>query len=324
MTTLYSTNFDDNIICQSQSSCIILGLEGDDNITCNSNCTITGGPGKDLFILGEKTPFVQINDFKLGEDKISFSQLFTCNDFSSCIAITSCGPYCIQILTPTTQKVILNQFEGVLHASDFVIDYVIGCNCPTCTVTECKKCQNCKTCDKGGCLACSAWFYTLNGTCVLTCPLGYYQDSINGVCTACGPDCATCDNSKNFCLSCKNTNFSLYRGNCLSSCPNGTIAMGKVCVDCPANCARCGGDLKCITCNSGYQNALGLCLVASCPEGKYFTPSSCVVNKTALTTSTTISAKFSYSKVITQNEFFTVSTSSSTMVNCEKETVSLM
>ena len=120
-----------------------------------------------------------------------------------------------------------------------------------------------------------------NGRCVAECSVGFYPDFVNGVCSPCSENCASCFNN-NFCVNClagfQNTNGDCvqavacganqlqYARTCVSSCPVGTFQMGSQCF------RRCAPDLyfyleNCyISCPAPILRTADAC-VATCPTG---------------------------------------------------------
>jgi proprotein convertase subtilisin/kexin type 5 len=121
----------------------------------------------------------------------------------------------------------------------------------------------------------SGLFYnSLTGTCVSTCPSGYYQNSYNTACDKCSSTCQQCYGEPTICIGCISTANNpqyFYNGNCSSTCQSGTYANGFNCSDCDSNisyCATCDlTSTNCTSCVSGRylsQPGSGTCLT-SCP-----------------------------------------------------------
>ncbi|XP_026204375.1 R-spondin-4 isoform X2 [Anabas testudineus] len=107
------------------------------------------------------------------------------------------------------------------------------------TTQECPNCDECST--DNGCVRCAEKLFLLlerkgmshHGTCVQTCPAGHYGLRGLGVshCMKCRSlECEHCF-SRDFCTKCK-TGFLLYKGKCLTSCPEGTFSHDSDCLDC--------------------------------------------------------------------------------------------
>ncbi|XP_036386185.1 R-spondin-4 [Megalops cyprinoides] len=123
-------------------------------------------------------------------------------------------------------------------------------------------CRSCLVCSReNGCESCpDKLFLFLNredmrqhGSCLHSCPAGHYglrgQDMNR--CMKCkASDCERCFN-KDFCTKCKG-GFQLFKGKCLTSCPEGTIPHLTDCIEgcqlslwgewspCERNGLRCG------------------------------------------------------------------------------------
>ncbi|XP_058846631.1 R-spondin-2-like [Acipenser ruthenus] len=103
---------------------------------------------------------------------------------------------------------------------------------------DCKGCLECS--GDNGCLKCPEKLFLFiqregmrqHGSCVQSCPPGHYGvrgQHINR-CTKCKtPDCENCF-SKDFCMRCK-AGFHLFKGKCLSSCPDGTSPHLTDCIE---------------------------------------------------------------------------------------------
>ncbi|KAK2838085.1 hypothetical protein Q5P01_015297 [Channa striata] len=110
-----------------------------------------------------------------------------------------------------------------------------------------------------------------------TCPPGTLAVSQEGRCcpecrhAQCHADCLSCLETPDYCESCKDPKAFLHLGRCLSVCPAGHYAEGRVCAACHSSCATCSSGLECQSC--GPQLPLlsadsGQCL-ATCPPGSY-------------------------------------------------------
>lgn len=98
----------------------------------------------------------------------------------------------------------------------------------------CKNCSSpttCFTCDPG-------YIFYLN-TCLLTPPLGYYNNS--GIASPCSTTCATCQGLPNNCTSCLG-NLSLNSNSCTTTCPAGQVGISNLCTNCSATA-------QCLTCS---------------------------------------------------------------------------
>ena len=98
---------------------------------------------------------------------------------------------------------------------------------------------------------------------LINCSDGYTLKNEACVINKCNSHCKTCkgysenDNDQN-CISCKNENDVLYKGNCLNACPNGYYKKFKECYECDKSCSSCND-------NPNY--------CTSCVEGKYLNES---------------------------------------------------
>lgn len=89
--------------------------------------------------------------------------------------------------------------------------------------------------------------YSLNSTCYVNCPLGYYGDKTNYECLACHTSCKSCSGPEiTSCSSCT-APLLLYpdpTGSCIPSCPSLYYFQdnpnGK-CAKCNKTCLKCTG-----------------------------------------------------------------------------------
>jgi proprotein convertase subtilisin/kexin type 5 len=122
---------------------------------------------------------------------------------------------------------------------------------------RCMPCpSSCKTCaavsGSDFCTDCNGDKVLVNGTCLDSCPEGYYRDRDS--CRRCHTSCQTCSGSEmTSCLSCK-PGWTL-NGTCLS-CPIGQFFDSSMvkCRECFKDCLTCSGPLSsdCVTCRSPY------------------------------------------------------------------------
>uniref|UniRef100_A0A8P4K7M3 Fraser extracellular matrix complex subunit 1 n=1 Tax=Dicentrarchus labrax TaxID=13489 RepID=A0A8P4K7M3_DICLA len=110
-----------------------------------------------------------------------------------------------------------------------------------------------------------------------TCPLGTLAIIREGKCcpechqVQCHADCLSCSGTPDQCESCRDPKAFLHLGHCLSVCPAGYYAEGRVCAACQSSCATCSSRLDCQSCGSQLpllSADAGQCL-ASCPPGSY-------------------------------------------------------
>ncbi|KAG7467854.1 extracellular matrix FRAS1, partial [Solea senegalensis] len=87
----------------------------------------------------------------------------------------------------------------------------------------------------------------------------------------CHVDCLSCSGTADHCETCRDLKAVLHLGRCLSICPPGHYAEGRVCSACQSSCATCSSRWDCLSC--GSQRPLlsaehDQCLT-SCPRGSY-------------------------------------------------------
>ena len=167
--------------------------------------------------------------------------------------------------------------------------YISDSTCQQCFVGSSPTNYSCTTCSAGSaynqCTSCSSGYFLYSGECLSSCPTGYWGRSSDWTCQQCytnfGPThypCSTCSagNAYNQCTSCS-SEYSLYSGECLSSCPTGYWSRSPdwTCQQCYTvsgstyypcfTCSAGNAYNQCESC-SGYYLYSGACLI-SCPTG---------------------------------------------------------
>ncbi|XP_045551338.1 extracellular matrix organizing protein FRAS1 isoform X3 [Salmo salar] len=114
-----------------------------------------------------------------------------------------------------------------------------------------------------------------------TCPLGMLAVPRQGQCcpeckqVQCQRDCMSCSGTPDHCESCKDSNSLLLDGRCVSICPRGFYANGKVCAACQSSCATCEKDYECSSCGGSLLLNNRQC-VATCEPGSYKDHTQCL------------------------------------------------
>ncbi|XP_071449576.1 furin-like protease 2 isoform X2 [Hetaerina americana] len=155
--------------------------------------------------------------------------------------------------------------------------------CPTYTYEtgdyNCAPCHSsCETCNGSSetqCVSCRPGRFALSGTCLNTCPEGYYADKKRRECLECRHGCTTCDGPT--CLTCT-TGWILdsRRGRCMPPGSNQCDSAeyhdgGGGCRPCHSTCESCWGPTEdsCLACPSPLFLHQGQCL-STCPEKGVF------------------------------------------------------
>ncbi len=157
--------------------------------------------------------------------------------------------------------------------------------CYTCTQPSSRNCTSC--------VAGAAYLYSPNGTCLITCPVGWWGDSPSKQCKQCyqytstAPTkntCTTCNGTNsNNCLSCSSPLLlDPTTSTCVNTCPIGywNDSISNKCALCylAANpltdinksCKTCNGpaSTNCLTCLSGnYYHMSNHSCLGRCPKG---------------------------------------------------------
>ncbi|XP_030211551.1 proprotein convertase subtilisin/kexin type 5 [Gadus morhua] len=146
---------------------------------------------------------------------------------------------------------------------------------------ECILCHPyCHQCSGPGtthCSACHPRHMLLNGSCVDSCPTGYYQDDREHRCDPCHPFCLSCTGKHSHeCVRCK-AHLLRQGQDCVESCPAShySDAASQACHRCDAACGECqgGGDRECLSCAPGllYLRSQRRCL-HTCPPDHHRDP----------------------------------------------------
>lgn len=124
------------------------------------------------------------------------------------------------------------------------------------------ECNSCFGASSSECFSCANYnlvdYFLIYSTsiCDLNCPSNQYKNLTARLCLLCNPQCHTCQNNPNFCLSCSLSPFQaplfFYNNQCLFNCPLkfwGNISNH--------NCDACHS--ACTSCTSYGQNSCQSC-----------------------------------------------------------------
>ncbi|XP_039628875.1 proprotein convertase subtilisin/kexin type 5 [Polypterus senegalus] len=141
----------------------------------------------------------------------------------------------------------------------------------------CYSCDfSCMTCFGPQALDCSScyvgFFLDQEGSCVEQCPPGFFANPASLLCEECAPNCETCQDSMDNCLSCRKDGYSLflYEGSCWSNCPDGYFGSPEdTCEVCDSLCLTCEeSKSKCLSCVPYFYLENGQC-TANCSYNYY-------------------------------------------------------
>ncbi|XP_060876735.1 furin-like protease 2 isoform X2 [Metopolophium dirhodum] len=135
--------------------------------------------------------------------------------------------------------------------------------------------ESCETCAGAGqdsCLTCAPAHLRVTdlAVCLQQCPDGYFENTEEGTCVACGPNCGSCEGRPDHCTSCEH-HLVLHDNQCYANCPVNTYETNDYrCGSCDSKCESCTGPNadQCITCKSGYFELKGTCH-SKCPDFYY-------------------------------------------------------
>ena len=106
---------------------------------------------------------------------------------------------------------------------------------------------------------------------LINCSNGYILKNDTCIIDKCHKHCRECtdyseDDNNQKCISCKNENYILFKGNCINDCQNGYYKKDKECYECNKTCSSCSDSPNhCTSCIDGkYLNeSLHTCLKCS-------------------------------------------------------------
>lgn len=107
------------------------------------------------------------------------------------------------------------------------------------------------------------------GTCVVSCPPGYFRVGTSSVCRRCSQQCELCADTSSHCLKCV-TGMVLKDNKCLlppKLCPEGTYKNGGRCQACDPGCRICDGPGRCIFCKDNFNYLQDGRCVPQCAKG---------------------------------------------------------
>ncbi|XP_023814674.1 extracellular matrix protein FRAS1 isoform X2 [Oryzias latipes] len=211
------------------------------------------------------------------------------NQDSTC---QNCHPSCRSCVGPLASECLCCQkAEEVLQpASRHLESGVCTAGCAAHTFLDerrtCRDCHpSCGDCtgpSAGNCSSCSPPLGLLHGSCLLSCPQGFFMQ--DNQCRACHPSCQTCSGpSQADCISCAPLT-SLHSGYCRTSCQEGLFldpSSGE-CRSCSSDCQRCTADLQtgvgsvCLWCSADGDWLLGDHCVSRCPAGRFGLRGACM------------------------------------------------
>ncbi|KAL4495503.1 hypothetical protein ABPG72_020244 [Tetrahymena utriculariae] len=130
--------------------------------------------------------------------------------------------------------------------------------------------QNCIFCDSPTvCTKCKPLTYLVNKQCQTQCNSYEYADGTQQICIPCPNLCSKCNIDPTKCQQCT-TNFVLYQGTCLASCPDGSFRdSNSTCQDCQQNCSQCDSNTTCKICKNGFYLYQNQQCLANCRDGYY-------------------------------------------------------
>ena len=186
------------------------------------------------------------------------------NNLDSSTTITSTDSFEISTTTP-------DNFDIDKKTTGLNVTFSCRYPCQTCE-TDTVTCKSCVSNVITGIL----FLLSGQGTCVKTCPDGYYYTTTS--CEQCSPTCKTCDPAnKDKCISCPSNlkYFVSSQNKCVDICPDGTYLdiMNNVCLKCESPCLNCYSKTLCASCLQDVSNSLKLYFsrekscVNECPTG---------------------------------------------------------
>lgn len=188
---------------------------------------------------------------------------------SSCLTCINVATYC---LTCPAGYILDNNNNCNSNCSSLRNYY----SSSTRTCGNCSQlCYSCYGPGTDNCLSCNPPLQLFGGSCLSTCPFGYYSTSAY-VCQQCAPICSSCAILSTNCTVCNNGYYLQFAGgigSCVTKCTNGYYlnTTTQICTLCNSNCTTCfgGNQNQCLTCPSNQflvnQTCLNICPNGSTP-----------------------------------------------------------
>lgn len=186
---------------------------------------------------------------------------------STCLTCLNIATYCITCPSGYILDTQGNCNSNCTNSSTYYYSST-SLQCLNCS-GSCYSCQGPLSTD---CLSCNPPLALYSGSCLTTCPFGYYRSSTY-VCKQCSAQCSSCSVTANNCTSCPASNLLQTAGTgsiCSPRCaasfyPNTT---SQICKPCNSTCFNCTGPAsdQCTSCPSGKIFSAGSC-ISSCPSG---------------------------------------------------------
>lgn len=161
-------------------------------------------------------------------------------------------------------------------------DYLL---CPACH----SSCATCNDSTSTSCFSCNNGFYLQpnSTTCLSTCPMGYYRNFTQNICSPCDIACKSCTGpTSSECVACQIGYYQQPSSSttCLSTCPSTHWAdiFDNICRACDTACLTCFGSSssECNSCKPNYfrQSPTSTTCKTTCPSGyfKNFTEMVCI------------------------------------------------
>ncbi|OWF48429.1 Proprotein convertase subtilisin/kexin type 6 [Mizuhopecten yessoensis] len=135
-------------------------------------------------------------------------------------------------------------------------------------------CQYCVTVpgSREHCRQCKGGLFSIEneGTCVSSCPVGYFRVGTSSVCRKCSQQCESCEGTSSHCLKCVAA-MVLKNNKCVlppTLCPEGLYKnrMGH-CQSCDPGCRICDSPGQCVYCKNNFSYIQNGRCVTSCEKG---------------------------------------------------------
>jgi proprotein convertase subtilisin/kexin type 5 len=227
----------------------------------------------DKCLTGCKECINSVNCITCDSDKVNVKNI-TC-DGKCPDGMTSIKSFCLACLTPNCKSCPNQKDCDTCQTGYYLKENQCVTSCGSGWYLDaargvCVKCVNgCDTCDANTCSKCVPPKLLIDKTkCEEACPDGYTK--VGGDrCEKCtNTKCKDClENNLGTCKTCYTGTF-LYKGDCVTKCPNGTFPVDGFCNDCMEGCDNCVNLISCNDCNKDYlkQYKSGNC-VKNCTVG---------------------------------------------------------
>jgi hypothetical protein len=213
--------------------------------------------------------------FSVNSNTTCTASIGTCLVANGSISVSGVGLTVTNLIT-TIKKITLPYFSPTSSSFTIVYGYAgsqvatvsAGVTVSVFCTSPCERCVS----TAAACASClpspntAIYLYTVNSSCLNSCPNGYYANST--LCVICSPPCLYCKDAVN-CTKCTATTY-LYGMACLTTCPPTFFGnSSNICDSCVPPCFNCTSATACTSCALDFLSNSSCVPASSCPAGTY-------------------------------------------------------